>query len=674
MKFKLIVLILFYLTNNTYSQKDENHVIKLKPLSWDIMTCGNTIPGSEERTKLFVKNNADITIQGYWLNFHNNLVKLKFAKIPPYKTKKLNLKADDYWVFSDLNDNALGVYQTIAGTNKIVIDNSNFENSVKLPTSIQDKSILGTLSGGKIIKEQADYDVLNYDLKLEIFPEKKYIEGQNIITAKTLNPIHNFVFDLDSLLKIKEVFLINKSTKVKLSIETIQGKHWCKLPYSIKKNRTFKISIDYEGNPRIASHAPYQGGFSWNKTKDCKQWIATSCQIDGADLWFPCKDYQWDEPETVNLSFTVPNGLKAISNGVLVNKIKHKNNTITYNWSVTNPINNYDIALNIAPYTHIQDNYKSITNKNIDLNYWVLPENESTAREFYSYSKKYLTFLENHLGPYPFRNEKLGIIEVPFVGMEHQTIIAFGPDTTCKHPEYNATLFHEICHEWFGNLMTSLEFKDLWIHESLDAYMEALYEESIVGEKAYLQKVASFKERLDNKIPLSPLSVMNSREVFNYSSHGKNEDVYNKGAYLLHTLRGLLGKDKVLKTLRLMAYPNKKMESKIDGSQCRFTTTDEFFSILKKVTGQDFNWFKEIYFRNASLPKLSITENKNGVLLRWITKNNLEFPMPLEIKTKKGISKVSFNKGIAQLDCEKSDILEIDPNKWVLFDMSEKVE
>jgi len=631
MKFKLIVLILFYLTNNIYSQKDENHVIKLKPLSWDIMTCGNTIPGNEERTKLFVKNNTNITIQGYWLNFHNNLIKLKFAKIAPNKTKKLNLVANDYWVFSDLNNNALGVYQTITGINEIVIDNSNFENSVKLPTSIQDKSILGTPSGGEIIKEQADYDVLNYDLKLEVFPEKKYIEGQNIITAKTLNSIQNFVFDLDSLLKIKEVFLIKKSSKVKLSIKTIQGKHWCKLPYTIKKNRTFKILIDYEGNPRIASHAPYQGGFSWNKTKDCKHWIATSCQIDGADLWFPCKDYQWDEPETVNLSFTVPKGLKAISNGVFINEIKHKNNTITYNWRVSNPINNYDIALNIAPYTHIQDNYKSITNKNIDLNYWVLPEN-------------------------------------------HQTIIAFGPDTTCKHPEYNATLFHEICHEWFGNLMTSLEFKDLWIHESLDAYMEALYEESIVGEKVYLQKVASFKERLDNKIPLSPLSVMNSREVFNYSSHGKNDDVYNKGAYLLHTLRGLLGKDKVLKILRLMAYPEKKLELKTDGSQCRFTTTNEFFSIVNKVSEQNLNWFKEIYFRKASLPKLAITENENGVLLKWITENNLEFPMPLEIKTKKGVFKVDFTEGLAQLDCKRADILEIDPNKWVLFDMLEKNE
>src|SRR5690606_33393455 len=161
-------------------------------------------------------------------------------------------------------------------------------------------------------------------------------------------------------------------------------------------------------------------------------WIATSCQIDGADVWFPCKDYQWDEPDSVNLSFTVPKGLKAISNGTLTNKIENKNETTTYNWKVENPINNYSISLNIAPYIYIPDTYVSFTNDSLDLGYWVLPENLNKAKEFYSYSKKYLKFLESHLGPYPFQKEKLGIVEVPFIAMEHQTIIAYGPNYSTK--------------------------------------------------------------------------------------------------------------------------------------------------------------------------------------------------------------------------------------------------
>jgi aminopeptidase N len=535
MNIKLIILILIISASDIYSQEIKPDLIKLEPLNWDIMYCGNTYFGKNKPATLYVKNETDFPIQGYWLNYHNNLAKVKFGKIAPRKTKKLNLKANEYWVFSDLNNNALGVFQTIAGINEIIINKSSFKNSVKLPTSIQDKSIAGTKSGGQVLKEQAAYDVLSYDLKLEIFPEKKFIKGKNIITAKTIESISDFVFDLDSLLTIENVFLLGKSKKSRLPIETINGKHWCKLPAIIKKGNSFNIAVEYSGNPRIATHAPYKGGFSWNQTKDCKPWIATSCQMDGADLWIPCKDYQWDEPETVNLSFTVPNGLKAISNGILIDEIKNKNKTTTYNWKVVNPINNYNISLNIAPYIYIQDSYVSITNDKLNLGYWVLPENVDGAKEFYGYSKKYLAFLENHLGPYPFRKEKLGIIEVPFVAMEHQTIIAYGPNTTLKYPEYNATVFHEICHEWFGNMVTAKYWKDFWIHESLDAYMEALYEESIQGKKAYEEKIKSFNWRLENKVPLAPETIANSRQLY-------SGDSYKKGAYLLHTLRNLIGK------------------------------------------------------------------------------------------------------------------------------------
>lgn len=661
---KILFLILFLSISNSYSQEIESSKIKLEPLNWDIMYCGNTDFGENKPSTLYIKNETNFPIQGYWLNYYNNLAKVKFGKIAPKKTKKLNLRANEYWVFSDLNNNALGVFQTVEGINEIIIDSSNFKNSVKLPTSIQDKSIPGTPSGGQILIEQASYDVLSYDLKLEIFPETKFIKGKNIITAKVLEDLNDFVFDLDSLLTIENVYLKKNDRQIKLPVETIEGKHWCRLPLTVKKEELIRISIEYGGNPRIATHAPYKGGFSWNQTKDCKPWIATSCQMDGADLWIPCKDYQWDEPESVTLSFTVPNGLKAISNGVLIEEIKNNNQTTTYNWKTINPINNYDIALNIAPYSYIQDSYVTITKDSLNLGYWVLPENVDGAKEFYGYSKKYLTFLESLLGPYPFRKEKLGIVEVPFVAMEHQTIIAYGPNTTVKYPEYNATLFHEICHEWFGNMVTAKYWKDYWIHESLDAYLEALYEESIQGEEAYKQKIKSFNWKLENKVPLAPKTIGNSRQLY-------SGDSYKKGAYLLHTLRYLIGKDNLLKILRLMSYPDKNMELINDGEQCRFTTTEEFFSIAEKVSGQDLDWFKNVYFRNAALPEISITENREGVIINWVTKDNMYFPMPLEIETKDGISKIYFKDGLAQLDFRIEDIIEIDPNNWILFSKSE---
>ncbi len=667
MHHKLILLSLFVFSYNIYGQEIESNSKKLETLDWNIMYCGRTKIEENKPCTLYVKNETDYPIQGYWLNNFNKLTKVRFGRIESHKTKKLNIKANEYWVFGDLDNNALGVFQTTSGVNEIVIDKSNFEKSVKLPKAIEDRSILGTPSGGEILSEQESYDVLHYDLKLEILPKIQYIKGHNTITAKVMEELNDFVFDLDSLLTIENVYLKKNNRKIKLPVETTDGKHWCKLPSASKKGELIIVHIEYSGNPRIAAHAPYKGGFSWNKTSDCQPWIATSCQIDGADVWLPCKDYQWDKPDSVNLSFTVPKGLKAISNGTLTNKIENKNKTTTYNWKVENPISNYNIALNIAPYVYIPDTYVSVTNDSLDLGYWVLPENIEKAKEFYGYSKKYLGFLELHLGPYPFRKEKLGIVEVPFVGMEHQTIIAYGPNYFTKYPEYNSTLFHEIGHEWFGNMVTAVDWKDYWIQESLIGYMEALYEESLKGRQGYKEKIKSFDWKLLNKVPLAPDTIVNSRQIY-------SGDSYKKGAYLLHTLRYLIGKENLLKVLRLMAYPDINLELINNGEQFRFTNTDEFFSIVEKVSGQDLDWFKDIYFKNATLPELSIIENKEGVLLKWVVKKNVDFPMPLEIKTKDGVSKIHFKDGLAQLNFGIKDIIEIDPNKWILFARTDKNE
>lgn len=664
MNIKLIPFILIISTSNIYSQKIKSDLINLEPLNWDIMYCGNTDSGKNKPSTLYVKNETDFPIQGYWLNYHNNLVKVKFGKIAPRKTKKLNLRANEYWVFSDLNDNALGVFQTVAGINEIIINESNFKNSVKLPTSIQDKSITGTNSGGQILKEQADYDVLSYDLKLEVFPEKKFIKGKNIITAKATESISNFVFDLDSLLTIENVFLLGKSKRSRLLIETINGKHWCKLPSIIKEGNSFSIAVEYSGNPRIATHAPYQGGFSWNKTEDCQHWIATSCQIDGADLWFPCKDYQWDEPDSVKLSFTVPESLKAVSSGVLINTIKNKNQTTTFNWEVSNPINNYSIALNIAPYFELTDEYLSLYGDTINIFYWFLPENEENAKQLYPNIKNYLDFLESTIGPYPFRNEKIGIVEVPFVGMEHQTITAIGPNFSTQYPGYNYVLFHELCHEWFGNMVTAYDWNDFWIQEGLTGYVEALYEEHLQGETEYKKKLELRRRGVQNKIPLAIDSIVNSREIFGDWS-------YAKSVYMFHSLRYLIGKENIIKVLRLMAYPDKELEHKTNGQQCRFVTTDDLFETVENVCGKNYDWFKKVYLYSAELPLLKIQQNENGVILSWITKDNLPFNMPLELKTENGVKKIDFNNNVATVDVARDEILELDPNKWILFNIEE---
>jgi aminopeptidase N len=499
---------------------------------------------------------------------------------------------------------------------------------------------------------------------MEIFPDKKYIKATNTISTIVTAKLNNFVFDLDTLLKVQHVFLEIRNTKVPLNIKFQKGKYWCKLPKNYRKGDMLKICVEYEGNPRCATHAPYQGGFSWNKTENCQHWIATSCQIDGADLWFPCKDYQWDKPDSVNLSFTVQSDLKAISNGILIDTINNNNHTTTYNWEVRNPINNYAIALNIAPYIHLKDNFVSLYGDTINISYWVLPENLTIAKQFYPNIKDYLAFIEKTIGPYPFRKEKLGIIEVPFVGMEHQTIIAYGPNYSTKYPGYNYVLFHELCHEWFGNMVTAHDWNDFWIQEGLTGYMEVLYEEHLNGEEGYKQKMDLRKRGVMNKIPIASDSIVNSRE-------GYGGDPYAKGMYLIHSLRYLIGKENIIKVLRLMAYPNKQIEHVTNGSQCRFVTTNDFFNIVQEVTNKNYDWFKAVYFKHSEVPTLEINKTEDGITLKWITKENLPFKMPLEIRTIDGIQKIDFVENLAVIDINRNEILEFDPNNWILFNIKE---
>ncbi|MEJ2055829.1 MAG: hypothetical protein P8X42_18090, partial [Calditrichaceae bacterium] len=422
----LIYALLSYI--NAIGQNNDTTIQVLKPLDWELMHCGKSTAGPKEKCTLFVKNETDKAIQGYWISNTNLLNKVKFAFVNAGQSKKWNINAGEYWIFSDLDNNALGVYKILPGQNKIIINDLNFTNTEKLPANIVDKNAPGTISGGAIIEEQAAYDVIRYDIKMEIFPDEKYIKAANTITVLVTDELFNFVFDLDTLLKVKKVLLEEDTKRIPLKAALRNGKYWCKLPRICTKDDTLKISVEYEGNPRSATHAPYQGGFSWNKTENCQHWIATSCQLDGADLWFPCKDYQWDEPDFVKLSFTVPAGLKAVSNGVLKDTVKNDNRTTTYIWEVNNPINNYGIALNIAPFIQLTDHYVSLFGDTIPVSYWVLPENMNRAKQFYPNVKNYLDFIETTIGPYPFRKEKLGFIEVPFVAMEHQTIIAYGPN------------------------------------------------------------------------------------------------------------------------------------------------------------------------------------------------------------------------------------------------------
>ena len=341
-------------------------------------------------------------------------------------------------------------------------------------------------SGGVLLPQQAAYDVTYYALDLNINPEEKTISGSLMVKAKIIDDLDTLVLDLDQVFTIDSVFTTEESDKFeKTSFSASSGKVFVEANGLISKDSVICAKIYYHGSPRISNKPPWDDGFVWGKTSTGKHWIGLACETSGADIWWPCKDHPSDEPDSVSLRFTVPTGYICVSNGKLIGTENHENGTSTFNWFVSTPINNYDVTFYMADYLRIDDTYLSISGDTIPFNFWILPESYEDAQKHLPVFFDEFHFLETICGPFPFGTEKHGFAHAPYWGMEHQTIIAYGNNFKVNAWGLDYIHFHELAHEWWGNLVTAKDWSDLWIHEGLATYMEALYVEHISGRDSY---------------------------------------------------------------------------------------------------------------------------------------------------------------------------------------------
>lgn len=520
-----------------------------------------------------------------------------------------------------------------------------------------------TDTGGVVPYEQAAYDVKKYDISLKVNPTEKSISGVTIVTANIVQPINVFVLDLDTPLTVSEVSMGDK----KLRFERKGGKIWSYLPMTKQAGETVSVKVTYAGVPRVAPRAPWVGGFMWEKTADGSPWIATAFQNDGADVMFPCKDYPSDKAETVSIKITVPNPLYAASAGKLQKVDKNADNTSTYHWLMSNPIPNYGIVLNIAPYKLVEDKYKSVSGETFTVIFYALPESEAKAPKLIAETKKYLAFFEEYLGPYPFRAEKLGIAETPHLGMEHSTIIAYGNKFNYDKDGFDWLMFHELGHEWWANLVTASDWRDFWIHEGFQSFMDTLFLEKMKGQEAYLTAMKNRMRATRNKQPVAPRDAKIAYQVYMAEPDfvRSDGDIYGKGAVVLHTLRYLLGDKAFFAALRRMSYPTKEMEKITNGKQTRFVNTDDFKQIAEEESGMKLDWFFEVYLRQPVLPKLVVETMGDRTDLRWETPNNLPFSMPIDVSVDGKIQRVEMKDGKGIL-YSKGGKIEVDPKGWVL--------
>ena len=512
-------------------------------------------------------------------------------------------------------------------------------------------------SGGQVAPLQQGLTVEHADLTFAFDFDNKILMGTTTLTLKGEGSRSAFSVDLDSVFSVNSV-AVNGESLAASQYRNVGGE--LQITPSSEVALPLTVTISYEGQPRIPVRAPWDGGVMWEKTPDGANWLATAVQGEGCDLFWPCIDQPHGEPNQTDLHIQVPKPLVAASNGVLVD-VTDNGDTRTYHWQTRSAHNTYGIALNIAPYEKLETTYSSIYGNTYPIVYYHLPGNEQQAKILFDEIPTMLTFFERMIGPYPFGNEKVGVAQTPHLGMEHQTINAYGNEYKKDEFGFDWLLQHEFAHEYFGNQVTNDNWDHMWIHEGLGSYMQPLFAQYLSGDVAYMTYLNNQRKGLINTHPIVSNKLMEVEQVYERGV-GPALDIYYKGSWIMHTLRNLIGDDAFFSAVRELVYGTD--QPKPGNFTTIYRNTQDFIEIVNRRTGKDLSWFFDVYLYQPKLPKLVETRTEDSVTFSWNTPQNLPFPMPLE---------VSVNGEVQVLDITSPKTITVTPFDVVIADPNSKV-
>lgn len=477
------------------------------------------------------------------------------------------------------------------------------------------------------------WDITHYDLSVEFDLAKKEIHGKNIISFKTIPAFAHgethkglkLQIDLQSPMLIDSVLL--NEVRVQTTRILQKGNAYLIDYYgSDHSNNTETITVFFHGEPREAVHAPWDGGFIWSNDEHGSPWITVACQGLGASVWWPCKDSQVDEPDSVSMHYTVPKDLVCVSNGTFVNRQEEPHNKTTYTWNVSNPINNYCMIPYIGDYVNIHNHFQG-ENGNLEVDYWVLRGHEEKARKQFQDVPKTLQAFEYWFGSYPFYADGYKLVEAPHLGMEHQSAVAYGNgfkngymgkdlSGTGEGLKWDFIIIHESGHEWFGNSITSKDIADMWIHESFTNYSETLFMDYWFGTTAANTYCKGLQKNILNDRP-----IIGQYGVQNEGSG----DMYYKGANMLHTIRTLVADDSLFRSM--LREMNQTFYHKT-------VTTPEIETFMSAELGMDLSKVFDQYLRTKNPPTFECIHKHGKMKYRW---NNCirGFNMPVVLSGKR---------------------------------------
>jgi len=516
-------------------------------------------------------------------------------------------------------------------------------------------------SGAARQADQLALDFEKADLQLRVEPDSRSIRGDALLTFGTRAPVGRIDLDLDRNLPI-DAIEVDGHALPPASWRNPDGRLTITLPQRLEPGRQVAIRVRYHGTPHVAKKAPWDGGFVWAKTPDGQPWVASAVEGEGCDLFWPCIDHPTGKPKLVDEHITVPAPLVAAGNGVAMG-MEEANGWRTWHWRTKNP-STYGISINVGPYKVLEGSYASRYGNTIPLRMWYLPQHEAGARELFGEFAPMLDFFETTIGPYPFGDEKMGVVETPHKGMEHQTINAYGNGYAKTAYGYDDLLQHEFAHEWFGNQLTNADWDDMWLHEGLGTYMQPLYMQSLRGDQEYFAALMALRARIQNKAPIVSGKHRREEDVYAVERGGPGQDIYNKGALVMHTLRGLVGDDAFFRTVREVVYGN--ADPRPGNFAPRYGTTPEFIATASRVSGRDLGWFFQAYLYQAALPELVATRSGDSLQLAWKTANNTPFPMPVEVRVGQRVVTVPMTDGRGSVALGGEAAWTLDPHSKIL--------
>lgn len=468
------------------------------------------------------------------------------------------------------------------------------------------------------------YDINYYHLDVKIDLDDKSVSGSNEFSFTATQDFTKLQFDLFDNLKIDKI--LHKNTE--LPYTRAFGAVFITFPKTIKKGSKDNFTVFYHGNPPIARNPPWDGGFIFKKDKSGNPFVSVACQGLGASVWWPTKDHQSDEVDSMLISITVPKDLDEISNGRLRSVVDLPNGYRKHNWFVSNPINNYTVSFYIGKYAHWTDTYVG-ENGPLTLDFWSLQEDSAKARPHWDADvKPMMKAFEHWFGPYPWYKDGYKLVQAPHLGMEHQSAVAYGNQFkkgylgrdlsgTGHGLKWDFITIHETGHEWFANSITTRDIADMWVHEGFTTYSEVLFTEFTQSKKAGNEYAIGLRRGIGN---LSPVI-----GPYNVNKEGDG-DMYPKGANLIHTIRQLIDDDE--KFRQILRGLNKEFYHQT-------TTSAQVENYIAKQSGLKLDKVFDQYLRYSKIPVLEY-HIKNGVLnYRWLT-DVKGFDMPVKVTLKSG--------------------------------------